>query len=448
MHDVVIIGGGLSGLSAAVELSKNKKKVLLLERRKFCGGRAYSFIDKNTSDYIDNGQHLMMGCYNATRGLLKIIGTEHLAYLQPSLNINFIDEDKKIFNLNCSHLILPFHLVSGLMNFSLIPFNQRLKMLRVALDILLTSEGKENELDRLTVEEWLNKLNQSNLTKKLFWNVIVLGALNNQPNNVSALMLFRVLREIFLGKTENASLLLPKTDLSNLFVNSALDFIIQHGGSVRTEAGVVELICESNQVIKVKITTAEEFRAKTFISAVPWYEAEKILPLHFNNLDKFKPSPIISVYLWFDKSITNLEFAALPMCNFHWFFNKTKLCAGTKKNNNQQNYQCISLIMSGAQTYIDCSEDELVKIAIEDLKKALPNLADGQVINSLVIKERRATFLPSPGLEPYRPAVTTDIKNLFLAGDWTATGYPATIEGAILSGKKAAEKVKEFLQSS
>jgi squalene-associated FAD-dependent desaturase len=451
-YDVIIIGGGLSGLSAAVELSARGARVLLLEQRRHCGGRTHSFLDTATGSFVDNGQHLMMGCYHATRQFLRMIGTDHLAVLQPALRIDFLCPSQHNSQFACARFPAPLNLLGGLLRFAAIPFNDRLKMLIVAKELIHTSPEKELELDRLTVEEWLIKLGQSEISRKYLWDVITIGALNNFPQYVSALMLFRILRAAFLGNSENASLLIPCVGLSELFVDPAVQFVKAHGGEVRTSISVENVMLEGIQVQSVRTSEGEELRAKSFISAIPWYAFEEMLPGSYHqsrikgsqesnshNKMGFTCSPIISIHLWLDREITNLDFAALLGTRIQWIFNKSKLM--NEKNEVGPARQYLSLVISGAQEFVGLNKKQVVEIGMEDLQHVLPQARGAKIIHSLVIKEKRATFLPSPGLETLRPNAQTKFDNLFLAGDWTATGYPATIEGAVMSGRRAAELV-------
>jgi hydroxysqualene dehydroxylase len=452
-YDHIIVGGGLSGLSAAVELSAVGRKVLLLEQHRHCGGRTHSFRDAATGSIVDNGQHLMMGCYHATRRFLRLIESDHLASLQPALRIKFLRVSQNTIHFACARLPAPLNLLSGLVGFSAIPFKDRLKMLMVAKELISTTPEKELELDRLTVEEWFSELGQSDTSRKYLWDVITIGALNNHPKNVSALMLFRVLRAAFLGKSENASLLIPRSGLSELFVDPAVQFIKTHGGEVRTGIDVKRMIFEGKYIRSVRTLEGKELHAKSFISAIPWYSLEEILSAsHYqsnrahaskvvisdtNAKMNFKSSPIISIHLWLDREITNLDFAALLDTRIQWLFNKSKLLDEKKETGSVRQY--LSLVISGAQEFIGLNKEQLLKIAMEDLQRVLPDALNVKIIHSLIIKEKRATFIPSPELEALRPNTQTKFENLFLAGDWTATGYPATIEGAVISGKKAAE---------
>jgi len=340
------------------------------------------------------------------------------------------------------------------MAFHAIPIQNRFELLRIAKELLHTSQTKDQELDRITVTEWLTQVKQSDRSKKYLWDVITLGALNNNPQKVSALMLYRVLRSAFFGKRENSSLLIPQVELSKLFVETAVRFIQTHGGFVQTGIQIERIMRNGTCVQAVRTSDGKEFSARSFICAVPWYAYDKIMSTvispdttsvrsksRLNEL--FRSSPIISIHLWLDRTILKEEFAALIDTRIQWVFNKgvseTTNKKGDEKKNRQQH---LSLVISGAEEFLDLQNEQLVNIAMEDLHRVLPNMQETQVIRSRVIKERRATFLPSPGLEAHRPDTRTEYENFYLAGDWTATGFPATIEGAIMSGRKAAEAIE------
>jgi squalene-associated FAD-dependent desaturase len=436
------MGGGLSGLSAAVELAARDRRVMLLEQHGHLGGRVYSFVDSTTGDTVDNGQHLMMGCYHAARHYLKLIGAEHLAELQSALRIAFLQPAGKPEKFVCPALPAPFHLLGGLLGFGSVPFADRLRMLKVAVSLLSSSQDKERELDRITASEWLALLGQTKRSRGRLWDVIAIGALNNYPENVSALMLFRVLRAAFLGRRENSSLLIPGTGLSELLVDPAAQFIEKHGGTVLTGAQCVGFDTNRNRVIAVRTLTGKKFAADTFISAVPWHAAEKLMPSRAaKNLNRFHSSPIIGIHLWFDAKVTDIDFAALLDMTVQWVFNKEKKSKVGEFMSSGEKRQMLTLVISGAHSLMNKGKGELVKIALHDLHRVLPQTKSAKLVRSLVIKEKRATFTPAPGLEEFRPSPRTEYANLILAGDWTGTGYPATIEGAVLSGQKAAEMV-------
>ncbi len=348
------------------------------------------------------------------------------------------------------------------MRFKGIPLKNRMEMLIVAKQLFYTSLSKEQELDKLNVEEWLVKLGQSNLSRKFLWDVITIGALNNHPKNVSALMLFRVLRAAFLGKHEHSSILLPRAGLSDVLVNPAVDFIRRSGGEVLLSTEVSQFRFVDEEIISVSTLDGKKFRAQVFLSAIPWFGLDRLLSnsgispelviktpsREICDWDRFKPSPIISIQLWFDRIIMEEEFAALIDTRVQWVFDKSlkfRRHLGREASKQQKEKgQHLSLVISGAQEFVELSKEELLTIAMKDLRRVLPKANNANIVHSIVIKEKRATFSPAPGLEAMRPFPETTFSNLFLAGDWTNTGLPATIEGAVLSGRKAAELICEF----
>jgi hydroxysqualene dehydroxylase len=431
---VIIIGGGLSGLSAAVDLAGRGMSVLVLEQRHHFGGRTYSFFDEKTQDTVDNGQHLLMGCYSATRRYIKTIQTEHAFSLQPFLRIPFLSSSGMKNQFQCPTLPAPFHIVMGLLGFNVLSWSDKLKLVPLALEILTTSPEKEQRLETLTVEEWMNQLHQSRTVRKYLWDVITIGALNNQPSNVSALMLIRVLRAAFLGKRENASLLIPQKGLSDVLIHPAVKFIQDHGGQLRLGVGIEKIIANGKTVTGVTLVNGEKLQADYYISAVPWYALPHLVPGFEHLMESFRSSPIISIHLWFDRQVLDEEFTALVDTRVQWIFRKNSESAHDQR-------QHLSLVISGAQEFMDVSKEELLHIALEDLHAVLPESKNALLVHSLVIKEKRATFTPVPGLEAVRTSLQSGFTNLFFAGDWTNTGYPATIEGAVLSGQRAASRI-------
>lgn len=466
---VLIIGGGLSGLSAAVELAGRGYPITLLEQRQHLGGRTYSFVDEVTGDVVDNGQHLLMGCYHQTRRYLKTIGSESHAFLQPNLRIEFLHPRRGPATLSCPGLPAPLHLLGGLLGLNSLSWNDRLRLLRVGLELQKDPMRIEPQLSRLTVDAWLTSLGQSPDNKKYLWDVIAIGSLNDDPRTVSALLFYHVLRSAFLGARENSSLLIPRVGLSELLVDPALKFLESRGSSIRTGVGVDGMEVREGRVRNVR-SGSETFEVDAVITAVPYYALDAIASgLSMSGGKKspgeetvFESSPIITINLWFDKPVMEQEFVALLDSRVHWVFNKSRILQSLKGDGRRQTAdgrlqnaedrlqktdgrQYLSLVISGASGYVEVEKEELVQIALDDLRHVFPEARNAKLVHSLVIKEKRATFSPTPGVEALRPSSRTRLENLFLAGDWTNTGYPATIEGAVMSGNEAARCVTVFL---
>jgi len=443
--DAIVIGGGLSGLSTAVDLASRGLSALVLERHQHLGGRAYSFADENTGEEIDNGQHLMMGCYHETRWLLRTIGSDHLATLQPNLHIDFHHPELGAASLHCPSLPGPFHLLLGLLRLKTLSLPDRLKLLRIGVEIHKHPETIEPSIASLTVHQWLDSLGQSEENKKYLWDIIAVGSLNGDPKDVSALLFYRVLRAAFLGGGENSSLLIPKAGLSRLFDEPALRYVQSRKGDVLQGCAVDALISESSQVKAVRCSDGVTRKARAFVSAVPWYAIANLLPPNepaTRAAESMIASAILSINIWFDRPVMDEEFMALLDSNVQWVFNRSKM-----HNAPTSSGQCLALTVSGADRLVDKDAAELVALAVEDLRRVFPRVGTARVVHSIALKEKRATFSQRPDIELLRPPCTTSMENLFLAGDWTNTGYPATIEGAVMSGRRAAAGVLEFLRS-
>jgi squalene-associated FAD-dependent desaturase len=440
-YDTIVIGGGLSGLSAAVNLTTNGKKVLLLEQRRYLGGRTHSFQDDTTGDIVDNGQHLMMGCYKETRRYLHAIGSEQHADLQPTLHIDFVDPTKGSSSLVASSLPAPLHVLTGLLRLANLSIVDRLRLLRVGKELFWTTVEKERLLDSLTVDEWLSTLGQSPENKTYLWDTFTIGSLNDHPKRASALLFFRVLRAAFMGTREDSCLLVPKVGMSALLVDPAVEFITHGGGEIRTGARVHTMEITDSHIESIHTAAGEKLQADTYIQAVPFFDLPSMLTddLIVPSLPLFHSTPIVSINLWFDREIFEGEFAAVLRSNIQWIFNRSRLCGSP--TGQKSKHQHLSLVISGAEDFIEFNKESIVQVALNDLKRVLPRVNEAVLVHSLVIKERRATFSPRPGLEPSRPDTRTKLDNMFLAGDWTNTGYPATIEGAVMSGRRAADAV-------
>jgi squalene-associated FAD-dependent desaturase len=441
--DVLIIGGGLSGMSAAVDLASRGLSVIILERHQHLGGRAYSFVDQKSGDEIDNGQHLMMGCYHETRWLLRTIGSERLATLQPNLHIDFRHPEHDPASLHCPAFPAPFHLLAGLLRFNTLSLVDRLRLLRVGLEILKHPESTEPSIALMTVDQWLSSLGQTEANKKYLWDIIAVGSLNGDPKEVSAVLFNRVLRAAFLGARENSSLLIPTVGLSRLFDEPCSKYLQSKEGRVVRGCAVEALVHEGSRVKAVRCSDGVIREARSFVSAVPWFAVSDLLPAKeaaSKAAGQMTASAILSINLWFDRPVMDEEFVALPDSRVQWVFNRSKL-----HNSSNSFGHYLALTVSDGGSLVDKEAQGLVEMAFEDLRRVFPRVGTAKIVHSIVQKERRATFSQRPDIERLRPSSITSMENLFLAGDWTNTGYPATIEGAVMSGRKAAAHISESL---
>jgi squalene-associated FAD-dependent desaturase len=443
---VVIIGGGFAGLAAAVDLAEAGRRVLLLERRSFLGGRAYSFRDKTTGDTIDNGQHLMMGCYHHTLGFLKKIGAHGKLKIQENPKVDFLYQGAnggiRHSSFKCPPLPAPLHLLGGLANLKTIGWNDRIRALRVGLE-LRRLNGKRAGLADITVRQWLDQLGQPARIQRRFWDVMALATLNESPEVASADMFARVLDQAFLHTKGDSALVISKVGLSDLYTDDARKYIESRGGELIMNADVAKIEFSADKATGVVLRNGQPIEAETIISAVPHSALRRMLATEivsanrsFHHLDQFSTAPIVSINLWFEKEVTDLEFAGLLDSPIEWVFNKNAI-AGEPGGKRQH----LALVISGAHDAAMKTKEQLVEMATGEMARFFPAARRQQPVHAFVVREQEATISHAPGVTRLRPAQRTDFSNLFLAGDWTATGLPATIEGAVWSGQECAHAI-------
>jgi hydroxysqualene dehydroxylase len=441
MIDVAVIGGGLAGLAAAVDLAGKGRSVALFEARPQLGGRAWSFPDASGDD-IDNGQHLLMGCYSSTLGFLRALGTERLLERMPRMAIPFRKPGGTEASLKTGALPHPFGLMQAFLGYEFLSMAERLSVLRVAVSLRGLSIDRLDALDAMSATEWLEASGQSAHAIEMLWLPIVLATMNTDVHDASAKLLAVVLREIFLGGADASALLLPARGLSDIFSRPAAVFLEARGARVRTHAPVRRCSVASDG-ITVHLDGEEACAARAVISALPpWslralegYDAQ--FGLTEGQLERFRPSPILSAHVWSRVKISAQPMTGLLGTRLQWIFSKGKSADGLFRS---------SCTISAAQEIDGRATEEIEPLIKKELCLLYPALRDGDIVRTKLVRERTATFIPSPGMEAHRPGVVGGLPGFFLAGDWTDTGLPATIEGAVRSGERAASAADEFLR--
>lgn len=423
MKKVIIIGGGLAGLSAAAHLSKKNFKVILLEASPKLGGRAYSFFDEKTQTEIDNGQHILMGCYSDTLNFLKIIDAYKFLNIQKILEINYLAKDKNHFRLKAPNFIYPLNLLFALFSFKELNLKEKISLLKLFIKIYFTDSEK---LYGMTVQEWLKKEKQSDKAIRIFWEIISIGALNTSTERASAKIFCDILKEIFWRDKFSSQIIIPALPLSKTFCEPAINFIKRNGGEIRLSEKCIEFVVDKNKIKKV-ITDKNVYEDFDFVvSAIPFYALEKIIDTSF--LDKqpeFHYSSILNIHLRIKENFLQEDFYAFYDSELHWLFNKR-----THWN----------IVISNAEKFMLMGNEEIYAFIITELKKFIA-ISDDDILLYKIIKEKRATFIPDDFTLKHRPSTETKVKNLFIAGDWVDTKLPATIESAVRSGRIAAEKI-------
>jgi squalene-associated FAD-dependent desaturase len=445
---VVVIGGGFAGLSAAIALQERRHEVVLLERRGVLGGRATSSRDAVSGEDVDNGTHLMVGGYRSTLELVHRAGASALLLEQDQLHLEWVDE-KGVTALDCPPLVAPLHLLAGLLRLR-VPLRVKLDAIRLGLAVQL---GRRPE--GLTLAQYFERCGQSAAARRLLWDPLALAILNESPERAAAVLFHRMYREVFLRDPRASRLVFLRRGWGVLADRLASYFearggVVQRGARVeRLElangrvkgVGVVERARGREAVVAGVAAERGTLPADAVVCAVPPQAVAALLPEDwrsrepFDALPRFSGSPILSIEVWLDRMVVERVMLGLRDCDMEWLFDKGRLYGRTGAP------QHLAFIVSAAFRSAAKLNGELLAAAEAALRRHFPAMAGAQITRALVQREPTATFASSPELEALRPGPVTSIVGFFLAGDWTATGLPATIEGAVRSGESAARAI-------
>ena len=457
-YDVIVIGGGFAGLSAAVRGAQRGARVLVLEAKARLGGRATAFPDRDTGELVDNGQHVLLGCYTETLAFLRDIGAGDHVSVQPQLRVTMIDRHGIRSRLTCpTFLPPPLHLLAGVFEWEALDWRDRFSAIGMATPIKLARRELQPGAKRKaastgeTVESFLIRNGQTGRIREMLWNPLALAALNQQPDRASAPAFARVLGEMFGDDPKAAAIILPTKPLHLMYAEPARRYIESHGGTVRTGAAA-KLRLESDATFGVA-ADGDRWSAKHVIAAVPWFafaDLFDIVPAPLTDVvdraRRMDSCPIVTVNLWFNRRIIDEPFIGLPGRVMQWVFD-TRSARGPREESQSapaghehDDASHLSLVSSGADAVIARTNDELIQLAHQELYEAMPHVRTAQLLRATVVREPRATFSLAPG-QPARPSTESGVRGLYLAGDWIDTGLPATIESAVRSGNRAADLV-------
>lgn len=426
--DAIVVGAGCAGFAAATALADEGARVLVLEARPGLGGRATSFRDPETGERVDNGQHILMGCYTDTFAFLERIGTADRVMWQSGLRVSMIDRAGHYSQLALPALPSPLHFVAGVFAWSALSWSEKVSVLKVG-GLL-----KSREPGTLSVKDWLLQNGQAPRLLELFWEPLALAALNQSIDQAEASHFVGVLQRVFAPDPLAAALVLPAVPLDELYAEPARTWLEERGSEVRTNAPARVRIT-GDRVLGVRVRD-EEIDAPLVISSVPWFAFAPLfdapppaLSATIDNAARLGSLPIVTVNLWFDENVMTEPLIGLPGRHFQWVFDRRAIVGGTASH--------LSMISSGAETIVAKTNDELTAIALAEIREALPATRTARLRKSVAVREKRSTFSLAPDAPP-RPRTRTAIDGLLLAGDWIETGLPATIESAVISGHLAA----------
>lgn len=444
MKRVIVIGGGFAGLAAGVDLAARGIAVTIVEARPRLGGRAYSFRDDETGEVVDNGQHAMMGCYHETLAFLGRIGAAHKVIRQPNLRVEMIDARRGAGVITCPPLPSPLHMLLGVLRYRLLSRAERWRALLGGVRLMALRRRRDRRLGEATVEELLIALGQSGNSRTSFWYPVAIATLNESPHRAAAAPFAEVLARAFFGSRRDSQFILPRVGLSELYTDDARRFIEQRGGRLECKAVVAATEAQAGRVMALHLRDGRRVETDAVISTVPPSALGTFAPAEVRaHVPQFDTSPIVSVHLWFDRPVLASDFIGLLGTTTQFVFNRSRLIG----QGNGDGQQFVSAVISAGRDVVAWDNDRVAQIVTADIRALLPGAAQARVIRSVVVREKHATISLVPAVERVRPDVTTPVPNFFLAGDWTDTGLPATIESAVLSGRRAAGAAARSLQT-
>ncbi len=433
---VTVIGGGIAGLSASVFLTEKGFKVTLVEASPKLGGRAYSFLDKDRNQFFDNGQHILAGWYKNTFEYLRIIGSFSKLNFQKNLEINFIDTGKNVYKLKCPDSAPPLNLLIGLLKFNALDIKDKFALKNI-YNVLKSNNNYDDSYE--SVRDLLEGLKQTSRLVKYFWEPFVLAVFNTQPKNVNVRIFLNIIRNGF-NKKESSVLVIPDVNLNELLIDDARKYF-KRKNVVHILDKRVKNISIGESVNEVVFDDGSKSNSDYYISAVPFFAFKHLFEEKIYIKNKFrseflKASSIVSVHIFFEEKIpedlipdNSFGMTGLIGTIVQWIFKRSD--------------RHLSLIISGADNLQirEMSNEDIIKLCFQDLNKTLKKFNELKISGYKIIKEKRATFIPDNTSNEFRPSQETQYGNFFIAGDWTNTGLPATIESAVLSSKICVESI-------
>jgi squalene-associated FAD-dependent desaturase len=406
--------------------------VSLFERRPYLGGRASSYQHPGTGEVVDNCQHVLLGCCTNLLDFYRRAGVQDKIRWYGQLT--FLEPGGRASVIAPSALPAPLHTAPAFLRADCLNFRDKLAISRAmaALAPATPADRGESFLD------WLEHHGQTKQAIERFWKTILVSALNEDLDQISVPYAAQVVRESFLKSAAAGRMGIPTVPLTDLY-GSAGEYISVRGGDVQLRASVESFRAETSEVSVT--ANGQEQKFDYLVLAVPFDALGRVLPDTpaaaplAAALGQFSPSPITGIHLWFDRQISELDHAVLLDRTIQWMFHKSRLIQA--RNNGGGSY--VELVVSCSRSLVEKSKADIVDLALKEAQEFFPGARDAQLVKSTVIKEVHATYSPRPGIDRYRPQPETAWPRVSLAGDFTATGWPATMEGAVRSGYLAAE---------
>lgn len=444
---VIVVGSGWAGLAAAAELSRYDIPVTVLECAKQTGGRARRVLfsgktneqhqdhseSPNMGISVDNGQHLLIGAYDSTLSLLRTVGIKEASVLKRSdLYLNMISNQWKSIKFKIPRIPAPLHLSAAILLASGLSIKEKTNAIRFCVKLAKLDYNLANDETCLSL---FARYRQPHKVIKTLWEPLCLAVLNTHIKYASANVFLRILRETFAYARQDSNLLFTRTNLSEIFPDPAVDFIERAGGSIKLGQRVTKLNIKDN---KIKGVTLSDYTigAPHVILATPYYTTEQLCKNHIelkqtaSALEQLTSNPICTVYLRYPEQTTlSKEVVGLMDSTAHWVFDR-KLYGQAG---------LMAVVINGQGDHMNLENTELSHIIEQELAACFPRWP--KALDSMVVKEKRATFNCTVDINNKRPSNKTRVKGLWIAGDYTDTNLPATLESAVRSGIRSARGV-------
>ncbi len=434
---VAVVGGGLAGMAAALKLAHAGCRVTLLEQRPFLGGRAYSFQDPETGAEIDNGQHILVGACTRLRRFLDAIGAPASAFVrQPRLGLTILDPDGRQATMAAAPFPAPLHMAAAVLRYRHLDLRQRATVARDARALAHLDDDACADLEDIPLGDWLSARCAAPVSIERFWDPLVRPALNVVANEANIPLTAFFVREALWAGPHGGAVWLPSVGLTAAIGVPGHQALERAGVAVRPGVRVDAVEIGNHGIAGVRLRGGERLGATNVVCAVPPEALERILPPNIRPPTGYTgigTSAIVNVYLWYDRPVTDLDFAGTFGSDLQWVFNRSQLLGARAAGH------CLGVSLSAADEWVDMPKDTIAQRCDRAIERMFPARHGAQLIRSAVVKEPRATFHAGPGVAQCRPGPIGAIDGLYLAGDWTDTGWPATMEGAVRSGENAAE---------
>ncbi len=444
---VAVIGGGLAGLAAATALVERGSRVELYESRRKLGGRAASFRDPTTGELVDHCQHVGMACCTNLVDFCRRMGIADL--FRRDRTLHFFAPDGKRCDIGATPLLpAPMHLLPSLLRLSYLSWSERLGICRAMLRLARTSPND----DRATAGDWLREQRQSERAIERFWGPVIVSALGESVERASLKYVRKVFVDGFLANRSAYEIDVPTVALGELYGERLEAKLRELGATITCDAPTKQIDVAADGRLRVELHDGRTEEVDAVVLAVAWRKAAELLSPELRRRwpacerwQTLSAAPISGVHLWFDRELIDLPHAVLVGSLSQWMFNRARSAErGTRSDAGvSQGEYYYQVVISASYDLAGRDRASIVAQVVEDLRAVFPAARGASLLRSKIVTEPEAVFSVGPGVDAVRPAQASPIAGLFVAGDWTATGWPATMEGAVRSGYLAAEGVMQ-----